>query len=81
MAVIAIAISFLVIIIAVTVSAGFRREIRDGVSRMTGDIQMYDPVAGNYSTDSPIPAHPSCYERLQEEIGRASCRERVSVGV
>ena len=66
MAVIAIAISFLVIIIAVTVSAGFRREIRDGVSRMTGDIQMYDPVAGNYSTDSPIPAHPSCYERLQE---------------
>ncbi|MCR5277698.1 MAG: FtsX-like permease family protein [Bacteroidales bacterium] len=65
MAVIAIAISFLVIIIAVTVSAGFRREIRNGISAATGDIQMYDPVSGNYSIDHPIPARPSCYERLE----------------
>ena len=40
MAMVCIAISFLVMIIAVAVSSGFRNEIRDGLSGLTGDIQI-----------------------------------------
>ena len=45
MAVVAIAISFFVIILAVAISAGFRREIRGGVSAVTGDILLTGPSA------------------------------------
>lgn len=38
MAVVATAVSFLVIIIAVTVASGFRHEIREGISSMSGDV-------------------------------------------
>lgn len=37
---ICIAVSFLVMIIAVGVSSGFRREIRDGVGAVSGDVQI-----------------------------------------
>ena len=39
-AMISIAISFLVMIIAVSVSSGFRNEIRAGISSVSGDIQL-----------------------------------------
>lgn len=39
-AVIAIAVSFLVMIVAVAVSSGFRRAVRSGVAQMTGDIRI-----------------------------------------
>ena len=39
-AVVSIAVSFLVMIIAVSVSSGFRNEIRDGISFLSGDIQL-----------------------------------------
>ena len=39
-AMVSIAISFLVMIIAVAVSSGFRNEIRDGISSVSGDIQI-----------------------------------------
>ncbi len=39
-AVIAIAISFLVMIVAVAVSSGFRQAVRSGVAQMTGDIRI-----------------------------------------
>ena len=42
MAAAATAISFFVIILAVAVSSGFRQEIRDGLSRMAGDISLTD---------------------------------------
>ena len=35
-----IAVSFLVIIVAVAVSSGFRQSVRDGVARLTGDIRI-----------------------------------------
>lgn len=38
--VIAIAVSFLVMIVAVAVSSGFRRAVRSGVAQMTGDIRI-----------------------------------------
>ena len=40
---ISIAVSFLVMIIAVAVSSGFRREIRNGLSEVAGDVQLTLP--------------------------------------
>ena len=37
---VSIAISFLIMIISVSVSSGFREEIRDGISDLTGDVQL-----------------------------------------
>ena len=56
---VSIAISFLVMIIAVAVSSGFREEIRDGISGLTGDVQLM-PVDMNYINESsPISSTPS----------------------
>ncbi len=59
MAVVAIAISFFVIILAVAISAGFRREIRGGVSAVTGDILLTGPSADLTGGADPVrtPAH------------------------
>ena len=54
MAVIAIAISFFVIILAVAISAGFRREIRGGVSAVTGDILLTGPSADLTGGADPV---------------------------
>ena len=40
LAAVSIAVSFLVIIVAVSVSSGFRHAVRDGVSAVTGDIRI-----------------------------------------
>ena len=50
---VSIAISFLVMIIAVAVSSGFRNEIRDGISSVSGDIQIL-PLNMNL-LDSAVP--------------------------
>lgn len=55
-AAIAIAVSFLVIIVAVAVSSGFRHEIRDGVAAMVGDIRITPYTSGN-SDPVPMPLH------------------------
>lgn len=56
---VSIAVSFLVMMIAVSVSSGFREEIREGISSLTGDLQLM-PVDMNYiSEESPISATPS----------------------
>ena len=48
---VSIAISFLIMIISVAVSSGFREEIRDGISDLTGDVQLV-PADMNYINDS-----------------------------
>ncbi len=59
MAMICIAVSFLVMIIAVAVSSGFRTEIRDGLADISGDVQI-TPVDMNYlGGTSPIERHPA----------------------
>ena len=64
-AMISIAISFLVMIIAVSVSAGFRAEIRNGISDLTGDVQLM-PVDMNYiSEDSHISSSPSYLDDIK----------------
>lgn len=47
MAAVAIAVSFFIIIVAVAVSAGFRKSIRDGVTAMTGDVRISPYVSSN----------------------------------
>lgn len=39
----AVAVSFLVVIIAVAVSSGFRHEIREGISHLAGDVILTEP--------------------------------------
>ena len=50
-AMVSIAVSYLIMIIAVSVSSGFREEIRDGISDLTGDVQLI-PADMNYINDS-----------------------------
>ena len=52
-----IAVSFLVIIVAVAVSSGFRHSVRDGVARLTGDIRIAPSSAVASEGDHPIPIH------------------------
>ena len=55
---VSIAISFLVMIIAVSVSSGFRREIRSGIASVSGDIQL-TPADMNYiGEESPVSSNP-----------------------
>ena len=51
-----IAVSFLVIIVAVAVSSGFRHSVRDGVARLTGNIRIA-PSSAVASDGDPIPVH------------------------
>lgn len=63
MAVVAIAISFFVIILAVAISAGFRREIRGGVSAVTGDVLLTGPSADLTGGADPVRA-PALLQEL-----------------
>lgn len=69
MAVVAIAVSFLVMIVAVAISAGFRSEIRAGVSAMTGDILLSNYSFSYYDEASPISATPSYLDKIKELRG------------
>ena len=63
---VSIAVSFLVMIIAVSVSSGFRNEIRNGISDLTGDIQLM-PVDLNYINESsPISSKPSFLPEIEK---------------
>ena len=52
MAAVAIAVSFLIIIVSVAVSAGFRHEIRNGVAAMAGDIRITPFTSGSSEPES-----------------------------
>ena len=66
---VSIAVSFLVMIIAVSVSSGFRKEIRSGVASFCGDIQLTSLDADYLDEKSSISARPSYYERLKSVSG------------
>lgn len=53
-AIIAIAISFFVIVLAESISQGFRTEINAGISAMTGDVVLTNEVKDYFQTDNPI---------------------------
>lgn len=56
---VSIAVSYLVMIIAVSVSSGFRREIRTGVSSISGDIQLTPSTLNFIDENDPISSRPS----------------------
>ena len=59
MASVCVAVSFLVMIVAVAVSSGFRHEIRNGLSEFCGDVTL-TPLNQNYMGESePIPSEPA----------------------
>lgn len=69
MAVIAIAISFFVIIVAVAISGGFRREIRSGVSAVTGDVLLTNASADLSGSSDPVRTAPSYLTDLEAVAG------------
>ena len=56
LAAVSIAVSFLIIIVAVAVSSGFRHAVRDGVSTLAGDVRIARSTAFASEGDS-IPVH------------------------
>ena len=64
-AIASIAVSFIVMIISVSVSSGFRHEIRDGISFLSGDVQL-TPVNLNYLDESsPVERYPAYREKIE----------------
>ncbi|MBP5539005.1 MAG: ABC transporter permease [Bacteroidales bacterium] len=61
---ICIALSFFIIVLAVAISAGFRREIRAGVSSLSGDIQIIPQQRFLSDEEQPIPLHPAYEEPI-----------------
>ncbi|MBR6932151.1 MAG: ABC transporter permease [Bacteroidales bacterium] len=55
-AAVSIAVSFFVMILAVTISSGFRHAVRDGVAAITGDIQISSIHSAGLMGENPIPA-------------------------
>lgn len=70
-AMVSVAISFLVIIIAVAVSSGFRTELRDSLSAMTGDVLLTHPTMSYLDEGNPINTRPS-YIGMLEDLGEVS---------
>ena len=64
-----IAISFLVMIIAVAVSSGFRAEIRKGLSCLSGDVQITPPNLNVLDQSRPIEKNASYMAQLQNVEG------------
>lgn len=64
-----IAISYLVMIIAVAVSSGFRNEIRRGVSSLSGDIQLTPPNLNVLDNSRPIERDASYLSYIKEVRG------------
>lgn len=54
-----ITVSFLVVIVAVAVSSGFRNEIRDGLSSFSGDVRLTPVDMNPLGDSSPVERNPS----------------------
>ena len=65
LAIVCIAVSFLVMILAVAISSGFRIGIRDALSEISGDVQI-TPVDMNYLDESsPIERNAPYVSRIE----------------
>jgi lipoprotein-releasing system permease protein len=71
-AMVSVAVSFLVMIIAVAVSAGFRNEIRNGLSSISGDIQLTPPNLNVLDSSRPIERNPSYLPYVMDVDGVVS---------
>ena len=68
-AMVSIAVSFLVMILAVSISSGFRKELRDNVSAISGDIQITSSSLNYVSEDSPISSIPPSLDAIRAVDG------------
>ena len=68
-AMMSIAVSFLVMIIAVAVSSGFRHEVRNGISSVWGDIQLLPLNMNVLDEASPIESDPAYLPHIQSMNG------------
>lgn len=68
-ATLSIAVSFLVMIIAVAVSSGFRHEVRAGIASVSGDIQLMPLNMNLMDEASPIDADASYMPYVRETDG------------
>lgn len=65
-AMICIAVSFLVMIVAVAISAGFRHELRSSVSEISGDIMLSAPDLNVMSESSALEVSPQLTSYIKE---------------
>ena len=65
----AVSVSFLVVIIAVAVSSGFRYEIRDGLSELTGDVQLTMADMNYLDESSPVSISQSYLPHVEQIKG------------
>ncbi len=70
-AMVSIAISFFVMILAVSVSSGFRHEIRSGLSMISGDVRLVPPTMNFLDEDSPIESDAAYMSYLSDVEGIA----------
>lgn len=73
-----ICVSFLVMILAVSVSSGFRSEIRKGVSSVAGDVRILSQVSHMGADPDPMEKNPSYLEALESVRGIESIEPVVS---
>ena len=69
LAVIAIAVSFFVIIISLAISGGFREQIRGGLASLSGDVAITGTRVNYFSPDDPILSDPSWLPDVQKVKG------------
>lgn len=65
-AMVCVAVSFLVMIVAVAVSSGFRHEIREGISSVAGDVRLMRPDREFLDEGRPVGTAPSYLGTLEE---------------
>lgn len=63
-ATISVAISFFIIIISVSISSGFRKELRKGISNLSGDIQLVSPTMNYVGETDYISLNDSTVSKL-----------------
>lgn len=63
------AVSFFVMILAVAVSSGFRRELRSGITAVSGDIQITAPDLNYLSETDPVSLRQPWLEGLADMEG------------
>ena len=68
---VSIAVSFFVMILAVSISSGFRRELRRGISGISGDVQIVPSDLDFTGEGNPLPLHPS-YEGYLDSLETVS---------
>lgn len=69
MAMISIAVSFFIIILSLAISSGFRHEIREGVSQISGDVQLSSVGSDLLSGSESISSKPSYLDRISKLKG------------